>query len=110
MNPTLTVIVAVVGSVCGGGGAAWIAARSQREKVEADAADSATRAAATMLHELRDERTEMRRRISELETHHADNVAAIEELRAAENRCQERLRRAVEVMRAAGLPVPPDLA
>ncbi len=107
------VVVAVIVGALSGIGSALVAASTQRRKVSAEVELTAAETAAIVLKELRAEREDLRRQITDLqarqERDHEANQAAIAELRAAEYRCQRRLVRAIEVMRANGLAVPPDL-
>lgn len=106
------VAAALVGAFAGIIGA-LIAGLFQRRKVSAEVDLTAAETAAIVLKELRAEREDLRSQVARLERQQVEdrenNKLAIDEMRAMEARCQERLARAIQVMRANGLEVPSDL-
>lgn len=113
------VLAALVGAIAGIIGS-LIAGLFQRRKVQAEVDLTAAETAAIVLKELRAEREDLRAQVARLELEQAESrrrrdedraysARAIDEMRALEARCRERLARAIQVMRANGLEVPPDL-
>lgn len=110
MNPVVAAaITGAVASVC----VALISALVQHQKVKSEVDLTAAETAAIVLKELRAEREDLRFQVQRLEREAIEdretNRRAVKEMRALEQRCQERLARAIKVMRENGLTVPHDL-
>ncbi len=110
MNP---VVAAALAGAIASVAVAVIGGLLQQNKVKAEVDLTAAETAAIVLKELRAEREDLRLQVQRLE-HEATvdrehNRQAINEMRALEAKCQERLARAIQVMRANGLDVPADL-
>lgn len=110
MNP---VVAAALAGAIASVAVAVIGGLLQQNKVKAEVDLTAAETAAIVLKELRAEREDLRLQVQRLETQatvdREHNRQAIDEMRALEARCQERLARAIQVMRSNGLDVPADL-
>ena len=99
----LTVVLTVLASIVVGIGTAIIAARSQAPKIKADAAATAVAAVVQVVEQLRIERVELLGRIEHLERQDQRKEMEIAELREAERKCVERIRRYEQLLAEHGL-------